>query len=129
VLSRVDVVTNQTHAQCAAESASERLEISAQLFDPDHVHEEHVGGCPAQPPQQGGRCRCREVAVAAALLAGVGAPAVAGRRAWAAALARQPATGAERPDQAVAALELAVLPAQAREYHLRVISTPTEILA
>jgi hypothetical protein len=128
-LSEVDVVKNQTHAQCIAASSSARLEISEELFEPVHAHHEtHIGPCPMRrtPTEDGSAtgasdgdmgCRCCEVAVAAALLACVGAGARVERRAWAvAANAHLSANERSQSDAPGDSPASAVLPAQASEF-------------
>ena len=115
-VSQVDVVTNLTHAQLLAVGASSaRLEISSEVFEAAHAHAVSVGACPAAVG--GAVCRCREVAVAAALLACSGAESRAERRSWAAAAAHAHAT--TDAGTAMHGTVAPVLPAQAAEFSER----------
>jgi hypothetical protein len=109
-LSQVDVVANHSAAECMADTSSwgTQLEISAELLDIGHAHASLGGIC-----ANNNACRCREVAVASALLACVGAPVHAERRGWAA------AAGAEQLHAEPVAEAAPVLPAQAHEFSER----------
>merc|ERR1711871_735212 len=136
-LSEVDVVKNQTQAQCRANfdgASNSRIELSAELFDPVHVHQDTiVGQCPISMRSQesvettgSGKlsCRCCEVAVASVVLACVGAGALAERRAWASAASSRLSA---LENQVQPRTSPPLLPAQPAEFTARELSLRAQL--
>lgn len=128
---------NQTQAQCRANfdgASNSRIELSAELFDPVHVHQDTiVGQCPISMRSQesvettgSGKlsCRCCEVAVASVVLACVGAGALAERRAWASAASSRLSA---LENQVQPRTSPPLLPAQPAEFTARELSLRAQL--